>query len=145
MTRPLKIFWWGMLIYAVSFFLIATQFIGMTVSSPWFGFLSAFYAFFLPWDGMVGRGAPFHNYIEWSALLVSGWINPVFTITAFLDLSGQYKRAVGVLRVIILVMIPFCWVFFATAFMYPREGHFVWIAGMLMVLFSRTIARIQGQ
>ena len=139
MTRQLRIFWWGILIYAVSFFLVAAQF-GPT---PWFGFLAAIYSFCLPWDNhgwVVDHWGPFHNYFQWAALVVSGWINPVFIITAFLDLSGQYPRTVAVLRIVILAMIPFCWVFFAFAFMIPREGHFAWVAGMVMVLFSKKIA-----
>lgn len=143
MSQQLRIFWIGLLIYVVSFFLIAAQFVGLGNPSPWFGFFAAFYAFLLPLDGMIGHGAPFHSYIEWTALLVSGWINPVFVIAAFLDLTGQYKRTVAVLRTILLLMIPFCWVFFTSALMYPREGHFLWIAGMLMVLFSKKIDQIQ--
>ena len=139
MTRQLRIFWWGILIYALSFFLIAAQFIGMGFWSPWFGFMAAIYAFWLPWSNGMASGAPFHNYFQWAALVLSGWINPVFIVTAFLDLSGQYKRAFAVLRVAIVVMIPFCWVFFAYAFMYPREGHVAWVAGMLIVLFSKKI------
>lgn len=137
MTRQLRIFWWGILIYAVSFFLVAAQF-GPT---PWFGFLAAIYSFCLPWDNGIAtaQGPPFHNYLQWAALVVSGWINPVFVVTAFLDLSRQYPRTTAVLRIVILTMIPFCWVFFAFAFMIPREGHFAWVAGMLMVLFSKTI------
>jgi|SRR5690348_3023637 len=141
MTRQLRVFWVGILIYVVSFFLIATQFIGMGFWSPWFGFLAALYALWLPWSGgwVVVHWGVFDSYFKWVALLVSGWINPVFIVAAFLDLSGQYPRTVAVLRIVIPVMIPFCWFFFAFMLMYPREGHFAWVAGMLMVLFSRKI------
>lgn len=142
MTRQLRIFWWGILIYGVSFFLIAVQFLGMGFWSPWFGFLAAFYSVSLPWENngwIVTHWGPFHNYFQWAALVISGWINPVFIVTAFLDLSGQYARTVAVLRIVLLAMIPFCWVFFAFAFMIPREGHFAWVAGMLMALFSKEI------
>jgi hypothetical protein len=37
-----------------------------------------------------------------------------------------------------LLMIPCCWVVFHDEKLYPREGHFVWIIGMLLVLFSST-------
>lgn len=137
MTRQLRIFWWGILIYAVSFFLVAAQF-GPT---PWFGFLAAIYAFWLPWGDswVVIHFGLFHSYFKWVALVISGWINPVFIVAAFLDLSGQYPRTTAVLRIVIPTMIPFCWFFFACVLMIPREGHFAWVAGMLMVLFSKTI------
>jgi hypothetical protein len=30
-------------------------------------------------------------------------------------------------------MIPFCWVIFYALEVYPREGHVLWVIGMLLV------------
>jgi hypothetical protein len=141
MTRQLRIFWWGILIYAISFFLVAAQFAGDKGPTPWYGFLTAYFTFLFPWQEHLRAGAQgfFGDFVNWTSLTVAGWINPAFIVAAFLDLSGQYKRTFAILRVFILVMIPFCWVFFARAFMYPREGHFAWIGGMVMALFSKEI------
>ena len=38
-------------------------------------------------------------------------------------------------------MVPFSWAVFVYEKLYPREGYFVWIIGMLLVLFSRELAR----
>jgi len=82
--------------------------------------------------------------MEAGCLVVSGLINPVFIVTAFLEPSGVYARRVPVLRIMVVIMIPFCWIFFATSRfdVYPRGGHFLWIIGMLIVLFSGQLAGI---
>jgi hypothetical protein len=43
-----------------------------------------------------------------------------------------------ILRTITLVMIPFCWIVFYDEHAYPREGHVLWIAGMVLALFSES-------
>jgi hypothetical protein len=72
---------------------------------------------------------------------VAAWINPVFLITAFLVLAETHQRLVVILKVAVILMIPFTWLFFATfRLLYPREGHFAWVLGMLLVLFSDRLA-----
>jgi|SRR5579872_2319539 len=142
MTRRSRIFWVGLLIYAASFFLIA---LGGS-PGPCYGFYAAFYAFILPWNNHpIGPGGIFDSKLEWLSLLLSGWINPIFLTAAFLDLTGIHKRAFAILRVVVVLVTPFCWIFFVCSHdYYPREGHFIWILGMLVVLFSRKIAMIHG-
>ncbi len=50
----------------------------------------------------------------------------------------------AVLRIVVILMIPFCWVVFHYESLHPREGHFVWIIGMLLVLFSPELAKSLG-
>lgn len=109
------------------------------------GFLCAFYAFALPLE--LGTKALFHNVpmpidaIPYLSLLIAGWINPVFVAAAFLSLTRIHKKLVAVLKSAVLIMILFTLLFFATFKMfYPREGYFIWLAGMLLVLFSDRIA-----
>lgn len=145
MTRQLKIFWTGVLLYVVSFFLFAAA-LPIPESSPYPGFSCAYLAFFFPLQsGHTLSGTPFHGkLLAFISLVISGWINPVFIVTAVLDLSGQYRRTVWVLRILVLVMIPCCWIFFYAFHLYPREGHFLWILGMLLALFSNTLSRIDN-
>jgi len=35
-------------------------------------------------------------------------------------------------------MIPFCWIVFYNERLYPREGHILWVAGMVLALFSES-------
>jgi len=143
MSLQLKVFWTGLAIYAVSFFLLATG--GSSAGdSRMPGFFCAFYALVFPWveakDAWLHNMPPVLGPVPWISLLVSGLINPVFLTTAFLDLTDQHPRAFVILRILVVVMIPFCWIFFYTfPFGYPREGHFVWIIGMLLTLFSREL------
>jgi len=109
------------------------------------GFMCAFYAFFLPLE--EAQNALIYNVpipvppVPYLSLVIAGWINPVFFIAAFLMLAEIHQRLLVVLKVAVVLMIPFTWLFFATFRMfYPREGHFVWVAGMLLVLFSDRLA-----
>ena len=40
------------------------------------------------------------------------------------------------LKFVLISMIPFCWVVFYSFEIYPREGHVLWVIGMLLVLFA---------
>ncbi len=131
--RP-KLFWIGLLIYVFSFFLVAVA--GQRVlSGPARGYHCASYAFLLPLQAPRGESLT-HNLLEFISLLISGWINPVFLIAVALFLNGRHKRSFTILRVIIFLMIPFCWIVFFYEGLYPREGYFLWIMAMLLVLFS---------
>ena len=53
---------------------------------------------------------------------------------------ASFKRSKPFARVaaiIVILMIPACWIVFYNHNLYPREGHVVWIAGMVMALWSR--------
>jgi hypothetical protein len=73
------------------------------------------------------------NYIS---LVISGWINPLFLISMILMPIRKAQKAVSIFRIIILLMIPFCWIVFYTLKVRPREGHFLWIFGMALALFA---------
>jgi len=134
-----------MFIYAVSFCLVA---LGETKSSPGTnplpGFACAFMALILPF--MHAQDALLHHipfaFPAWVYIyiLICGWINPVFIVAAILYLIGSHSQAVAILRIVVLSMIPFTWIFaFYYLRTYPREGHFLWIIGMVLVLFCEEI------
>ena len=109
------------------------------------GLMCAFFAFVLPVN--AARLALFHNVplpippVPYVSLIIAGWINPIFLVTAFLILAGVHQRLVAILKGAVVLMLPFTWLFFGTFRMfYPREGHFLWVIGILLVLFSDRIA-----
>ena len=141
-----RMFWIGLLIYGISFCLVA---VGETKSSPGnqplFGFACASMALIYP--VIEARAALLHNVpivlppTVYVSLLISGWINPLFMMAVFLDLTNRL-RAVRILRFVVLSLIPFSWfVIFLFLRAYPREGHFLWIVGILLVLFSNQMSR----
>ena len=122
-------------IYAVSFALVA-------VADRWpsRGMMRGYEAaLFSIWFTL---GAPplsdhwlFHDFkLEYFSLLISGFINPLFIVILILAARG-YQQAVRILRITLLLMIPFCWVVFSGQGSYPREGCFLWLFGMVLALF----------
>jgi hypothetical protein len=111
-------------------------------TQPFFGFYCASFSFCYPW--VEARDVLFHNVppvfgpLAYISLLVSGWINPLFFFVAFLDLAEIHQRLASIFRKVILGMIPFAWFFaFYEIRTFPREGHFLWIIGMLLALYPR--------
>jgi hypothetical protein len=103
------------------------------------GYICAEIALVTPWghDGWdILHDYPFRYF----CLLISGWINPIFLITALLLLVNKARKLAAVLRIILLMMIPFCWIVFHYENLSPRLGHFLWILGMLLVLFANKIS-----
>jgi hypothetical protein len=136
MTRERKIFWTGLSIYAASFFLVSFLHEGDS-----YGFYVAFVSLVGPWIAPVGYGG-FHSWIEWAAVLVCGWINLVFLVEVVRVLTRRHRSGVSALRVMVILMIPFCWIAFYYDQLLPREGHIAWILGMMVTLFSIEIAAI---
>jgi len=73
-------------------------------------------------------------------LLVCGLINPLFAVTLFFGLDHRFDRLASRLRLVVVAMIPFCWAFFLLVHERPLAGHFVWIVGILVTMFSKRIA-----
>jgi hypothetical protein len=96
-------------------------------------------SFFFPWIyvhhhsvGSFLTDAPIENV----SIAISGWINPVFFLAVLFQVIGKTLELTRILRNVILLMFPFCWIVFLHRHVYPREGYFLWIGGMLLVLFS---------
>jgi hypothetical protein len=130
----------GLVIYVLSFFLVATGdprgLIGRMT-----GYECAYLAVksfltdnpFSPNSTVATTSAPLLVYLS---ILISGLINPVFLIYVTLTSLKRAPRTVRVLKFVLLAMIPFCWLVFYFFQIYPREGHALWVIGMLLVLLS---------
>lgn len=134
----------GLVIYAFSFFLIATG----DRKGPT-GRLTGYECAYLavesaitdiPFTNSAVYAPPFgkvQNLVLYLSILISGLINPVFLVYATLAFLNRKVRVRRVLKFALLSMIPFCWVVFHFLEVYPREGHALWVSGMLLVLVSR--------
>jgi hypothetical protein len=132
-------FWLGLLLYAVSFFLFFVGGRGVYTPKPPSGVDCASDWFFFPWVyvhlhsvGSFWTDAPIENV----SIAISGWINPAFVLAVLFKVIGKTLRLTRILRNLILLMLPFSWIVFLYQHVYPREGYFLWIGAMLLVLFS---------
>jgi hypothetical protein len=125
-----RLVWLGLLIYVTSFFLTAVVGRGFSFVSVR-GYDCAYVSLVAPW------GEDYRNSLARAVSLeISGLINLVFWAAAVLILRGTHRRLVRALRIAILLMIPFSWIVFYVEQLNPREGYFLWIAGMMLILFS---------
>ncbi len=77
---------------------------------------------------------PFVQYLA----MFSGWINPLIVLV----ILASPIRALFILRRIFGVIVVLCmiatWVLFAQEKIVPLTGHFLWIAGAVLVLVPET-------
>jgi hypothetical protein len=131
----------GMALYIGAFFLIAAHDAHTSASDRGYpGWFCAVITLINPWghDGLtLLRESP----LQYFALLFSGWINPLFLLTLLAQLVRPKGRLAFVLRIVLLVTFPACWIVFFSMNLYPREGYFAWTAAMLLVVFAVPRAR----
>ncbi len=137
-------FWVGFLIYVASFWLTAVSGPGVdTIKPPSLAslaiealiiplFYSHQYNFGVFLDDLTFKNVSFFSV---------GWINPIFSITMILMLVNRTPRLTTIFRYIVLLFILLCWVGLIYRDAYPREGYFLWTAGIVLVLFSKGLPR----
>ena len=123
-----------MLAYALSFALIAVSRseLGQSLAIP--GYACAYYT--LVSSLVVPSGVSEREMGEHIILLISGWINVVFLTALAMRWWEGNRRPFKILRTITLLMMPFPWIVLYRTHLIPREGHVLWIAGMMLALFS---------
>lgn len=130
----------GLLLYVGSFFLV-----GVVGTEPAPGYYCAYFSLIYPLSLLLetlSRGSAFlfeGRLFAFVALLVTGWTNIVFMLAVVFGMFSKSQRGFTYLRVIAFAMIPFSWVVLYEFGDYPREGHFLWILGMALVLLSGTL------
>jgi len=133
-----------MLMYATSFFLIAAA------DPSWHPNPTRIRGFACAVAGLI---APFARLGEWgngefaklmTAVVIVGWVNPLFLGTIALAIRKRRRRAVAILRTAIVAMLAFSWFIFYYEELLPREGFFLWVAGILVVLFSDELASVHA-
>jgi hypothetical protein len=141
MASRREVLYIGLALYGVSFFLIAVATLnayGGAYAAPMRGYDCARFALGLAWGpNLFGHQGLFEDRpLDYLGVLLSGWINPTFLVAALFMSLRPLARIARILAIGTLAMIPFCWVVFYYHHFYPREGHLVWIAGMLLVLLE---------
>ena len=108
----------------------SSKFITTSEFSGWF---CAYVTLLMPWGHDPSLN---HSLLGNMALLFSGLINPIFLVTVVLMIRERAPRLVNALRIVLLLMLPSCWVVFLDQHIWPRYGYFLWVAAILLVLFS---------
>jgi hypothetical protein len=129
----------GLLPYLISFALSAVNHAApLSGSEP--GYTCALVALTTPWarDNLPNtpNGLP---ALAWISLVLSGWINPLFLVTM---LCHKWSRIFRVLRIVLFAMLPSCLIFIHFANLFPREGYFLWVGGIVLALFAADSQRM---
>src|ERR1051326_6851066 len=134
MERSEKVVLFALLIFTLSFFLPAIWIPHVTPHTET-GYWCAYVTLVFPWgsDGLKElSSAP----VEYFAILLSGWINPLFLISMLLLRRKNGGKFTRTLRIVIICLFPACWVVFATEHVSPSIAYFIWKAAMVTALFS---------
>jgi len=134
MVKERPVLYVAMWAYALSFALTAAS--NKTLAVP--GYYCAAGAFVAPF-AMDSRFVKLKTIAD-IAVLISGWINIAFLVSLTIRWRSGNGRAFRTLRVITLLMIPFCWIVLYDERLVPREGHILWIASMVVALFSDSLS-----
>jgi hypothetical protein len=67
-------------------------------------------------------------------VVLSGWINPIILLVLILSVVPKVSIVRRILGIIVLVAMVGTWIFFAQEKLTPLIGHFLWIAGALLIL-----------
>ena len=129
----------GICMFAVSFILPAVTQASSAPGSPGIpGYKCAFLSLVVAMEsgGTFIRQAP----LQYFSVLISGWINPVFLVSLLLILIKPRWRFAILLRYVVTGMFVFCWIAFYQVHLYPRQGYFLWMFGILLALYSNVLS-----
>lgn len=139
-TQQPKLFWAGVFLYAGSFFLAGVDSLSVG-SKPVPGYWCAFFSLAMACGEAVHRlgGGTDMGRTEIFSLFASGMTN-VFFVTAILAVlfkrSQSSANFVYLLKFLVFLMFPFCWVVFHYEKLLPLWGYYVWVIGMVLVLYA---------
>jgi hypothetical protein len=86
--------------------------------------------------GKSGFAAP--SFAVWLVVL-SGWINPLVLLLLCLSFSRSLLILRRILAALVLLCMAATWTFFALQKVTPLIGHFLWIAGALLVVLPAAV------
>ncbi len=132
----------GLVAYLASFFLVGVY----GFDAPVQGYVCAGMALWMPLAFLSGgqQSSPASGSALWPlmlfAMFIAGLVNIAFPIAVFLRLtansgSSGFQR----MRVYIPLMAACSWLVFVLEFFIPREGHVLWMVGIVFALFPEEI------
>jgi len=76
-------------------------------------------------------------------VVLSGWINPIILLVLILSVVPRVSIVRRFMGVIVLISMVGTWVFFAQEKLTPLIGHFLWIAGAILILLPEVLTARQ--
>ncbi len=135
MTMVPTVFGAAILAYALSFALVA---VSTNAGGSVLGAGCAYMALVMLVNPVVNSRFFEGKAAEYIPLLIFPWINIAFLASLTIRWRSGNGLAFRTLRTTMLLMIPSCWMVFYNDSLYPREGHVLWIVGMVLALFSES-------
>ena len=135
----------GIALFAFSFTLPAIRETAKPGATPnvMQGYDCAVTALLVPWgkDGFtIMRSDP----LSYFSILLSGWINPLFVLAVIFVLVRRAWRINSAFRIVVSLLFIFCWVVFFKIHFRADTGYWVWMAGVLLALWSQAGSRKLG-
>jgi hypothetical protein len=101
---------------------------------------------FCAWIALMAVGAHFKTGVQGLEaqnvlLALSGLVNPLVLIYLGFSFSERFARLRLGLAIAIAACLASTWVFFCLAKFLPREGHFLWVLGIALIVASEMVRR----
>jgi hypothetical protein len=127
----------GFLVYLAAFFLPAVR----EVASPVGDAPDVYRGYVCAWMTLVNTFSHEIWHSKYFLAVLSGWINPLLLLYLFLLLFPKLFWPRRILAGAIAAFIAGTWVLFAVVPLVPLIGHFLWIAGILLILAGEAMRR----
>lgn len=126
----------GYLVFLVAFFLPACRQMATPGGEPPDYYRGSFCA----WITLINS----FNREMWTTsgalAILSGWINPLMLLYVAFQFSNRLRKARRVIAGLVAIFVLCTWVYFYLAHLAPLIGHFLWIAGILMILAGELVS-----
>jgi hypothetical protein len=93
------------------------------------------------WVTLVNTLNPEMWHSKYFLAVFSGWINPLLVLYLIFLLFPIFRWPRRIVAGVIAAFIVGTWVFFALYPLVPLVGHFLWIAGILLILAGEVLGR----
>ena len=120
----------GYFVFLVAFFLPACR----QVATPGAGDPDVYKGYFCAWVTLINslNGGSWRSK-DFLAIL-SGWINPLMLLYVAFVFSPRLRRARRAIAVLVALFLIGTWTYFALAALAPLIGHFLWVAGIVLIM-----------
>ncbi|MGA3371594.1 MAG: hypothetical protein ABSC48_07520 [Terracidiphilus sp.] len=126
----------GFCIYVWAFFLPACR----QVATPGAGAPDIYQGYFCAWVTLVNSFSREMWHSKDFLAILSGWINPLILLYLVFLLFPSFRWPRRIVSGTIVAFLFGTWVLFALYPLVPMVGHFLWVAGILLILAGEATA-----